>query len=83
MRFINRLYDLYRDHLTGDEEDLVAVVVDILQDLDRQEMIRLMVDMDDEEIYQMLGMYLVEMLRIKVAEDGAGHYGPENFPYLH
>ncbi len=83
MRFIDRLYDLYRDHLTGDEEDLVAVVVNVLQDLDREEMIRLMADMDDEEIYQMLGMFLVEMLRLKVADEGAGRHDSENYPYLH
>ncbi|MBO8171816.1 MAG: hypothetical protein H0Z33_07995 [Bacillaceae bacterium] len=72
MRFIDQLFNMYRDHLTGDEEDLVALVVYILEEQERDDLLKLIHDMSEDEIYQMLGMFMVEMLRKKAAEEGIG-----------
>ena len=70
MKFIDDLYNLYRDHLTGDEEDAIAIVVGILQEHDEEDMLNLIKQMDELEVFQMLSMFLVEMMRRKMAKEG-------------
>jgi hypothetical protein len=72
MKFIDQLYELYKNQLTGDEEDVLLVVSGILSELNRDELLALMNDMTYEEIYQMIGSYMVEKLRVKLIENGAG-----------
>ena len=73
MKFIDDLYNLYRDHLTGDEEDAIAIVVGILQEHDEEDMLNLIKQMDELEVFQMLSMFLVEMMRRKMAQEGVGN----------
>ena len=72
MKFIDDLYNLYRDHLTGDDEDAIAIVLGVLQEQDRGDMLKLIKDMDEEEIFQMLSMFLIELMRQKMATEGVG-----------
>lgn len=72
MKFVDQLYELYKNQLTGDEEDVLIIVSGILSELNREEMLALMQDMGREEIYQMLGTYMVDKLRVKLVEKGAG-----------
>ncbi|GAX91238.1 DUF6154 family protein [Effusibacillus lacus] len=72
MKFVDQLYELYKNQLTGDEEDVVIIVSGILSELNRDEMLSLINDMEQEEIYQMLGSYMVDKLRVKLIEKGAG-----------
>lgn len=72
MKFIDDLYNLYRDHLTGDEEDAIALVLGVLQDQDREDMLNLVQDMNEEEVFQMLSMFLIELMRQKMATEGVG-----------
>lgn len=70
MSFVDEVYDLYRDQLTDDEEDAVTIVLSILEEQSRENMMELIQQMDDDEIMQMLGVYLVEMLKVKMVQDG-------------
>ncbi|OYD06173.1 DUF6154 family protein [Paludifilum halophilum] len=70
MRFVDDIYSLYRDQLGEDEENAVSVVLSILEDHSRQDMMKLIEEMDDEEVIQMVGVYLVEMLKMKMVQDG-------------
>lgn len=72
MKFIDQLYELYKNQLTGDEEDVVIIVSGILSELNKEELQDLIKDLSHEEIYQMLGTYMVDRLRIKLIEKGAG-----------
>jgi hypothetical protein len=72
MKFIDDLYNLYRDHLTGDEEDAVAIVIGVLQELDQEELLKLANDMNEDELFHMLSLYLIEMMRKKMAQEGVG-----------
>lgn len=67
MRFIDELYELYRGHLTGDEEDIVAVVVGILAEQTQEELIELVNEMDEEELFHMVAYYMIEVMKRKVA----------------
>ncbi|MGA9175036.1 MAG: DUF6154 family protein [Thermoactinomyces sp.] len=70
MSFVDEVYSLYRDQLNDDEEDAVAIVLSILEDQSRENVLQLIDEMSDDEIMQMLGVYLVEMLKMKMVQDG-------------
>lgn len=76
MKFIDDLYELYKDQLVGDEEDAVALVLYALQDHDRDDLLKLIHEMSEEEMYQMLGNFLIEKLKDKMAKEGIGKYKP-------
>ncbi|WP_047150477.1 DUF6154 family protein [Aneurinibacillus tyrosinisolvens] len=78
MNLINDIYNLYRDKFTGDEEDVAAVVMGLLHEQNKEEMLQWIHEMKENEIYQMLGFYLMEMLRVKLAEEGVGGMRPDS-----
>lgn len=69
MRFLDQLYEMYKGHFRGDEEDIIAVVVGVLEEQSRQDLYRLIDEMDDEELFHMLAMYMIEVMKRKVAID--------------
>ncbi|WP_139490697.1 DUF6154 family protein [Brevibacillus dissolubilis] len=75
MRFIDELYELYRGHFTRDEEDIIAVVVGILAEHNHDELMTIVESMDDEELFNMLATYMVEVMKRKVAMDENGEPG--------
>jgi|GEM_PF-298539 len=80
MKFIDELYELYKDQLVGDEEDAIALVLYALQDHEREDLIKFIHQMNEDEIYQMLGNFLIEKLKDKMAEEGIGMYRPVPHP---
>lgn len=72
MKFINELYELYKEQLVGDEEDAVALILYTLQDHNRKDFLTLIEGMDEDEVYQMVGQFLIEKLRDKMAQEGLG-----------
>jgi NaMN:DMB phosphoribosyltransferase len=70
MSFIDQVYSLYRDHLSDDEDDAVAIVLSILEDQSKDNVMQLITEMGDDEIMQMMGVYLVEMIKMKMVQDG-------------
>lgn len=76
MKFIDDLYELYKDQLVGDEEDAIALVLYALQDHGKDDFLKLIRDMSEEEVYQMLGNYLIEKLKDKMDREGLGQIGP-------
>jgi len=69
VRFIDELYQLYRGHFNGDEEDIVAIVVGVLAEQSRDDMYTIFDGMDDEELFHMLATYMIEVMKRKVAMD--------------
>ncbi|MED1799644.1 DUF6154 family protein [Brevibacillus porteri] len=67
MRFIDEVYELYRGHFNGDEEDITAVVVGILAEQSRDDLLDLVEEMDEEELFHMLATYMIEVMKRKVA----------------
>lgn len=72
MNFVDEIYKMYRKQLTGDEEDAVALVLNLLEDHDKNDFVKMITDMDESEIYQMVAMWLIEMLKVKMAQEGVG-----------
>ncbi|MGN7469426.1 DUF6154 family protein [Brevibacillus sp. SAFN-007a] len=72
MRFIDEVYELYKGHFNGDEEDITAVVVGVLHEQTREDLLGLVEGMDEEELFHMLATYMIEVMKRKVAmEDEA------------
>jgi hypothetical protein len=69
MRFVDELYELYKGHFNGDEEDITAIVVGVLSEQDREGLYELIEQMDDEELFHMMATYMIEVMKRKVAMD--------------
>lgn len=85
MRFVDEVYSLYRDQLTDDEDDAVSLVLHLLEDHTRQDVLNLIEEMSDDEVLQMVAVYLVEMLKAKMAQEGKLPMWKPSFqtPYIH
>lgn len=70
MRFIDDLYALYKHKLTGNENESVMLVLDILADQKRDDLMKLIDDLSDNEVKQMVSLYLVELLKARMVKDG-------------
>ncbi|BAU26793.1 hypothetical protein DFP93_11165 [Aneurinibacillus soli] len=70
MKLVNDIYNMYRDKLIGEEEDVTTLVMGLLHERTKEEMMSWVNDMQETEVYQMLGLYLLEMLRLKLADEG-------------
>ncbi|KHF40005.1 DUF6154 family protein [Halalkalibacter okhensis] len=75
MKFVDELFELYKNHLTGDEEDALIIINGILHDFNDRDIKHLVDTMPDQERFEMLALYLYEKFRIKVAEEGIGQTG--------
>lgn len=70
MRFIDELYALYKDQLTGDENEAIALILNVLSEHDRKDLLKLLDEMNDEEVKQMFSLYLVELFKMRMIKDG-------------
>jgi hypothetical protein len=68
MEFVDELFAFYRDRLTG-EEDAEIIVASVLYELEREDVLKLMQELDDEELFGLIGFYLVESLKERMAEE--------------
>ncbi|WP_409302299.1 DUF6154 family protein [Peribacillus sp. SCS-155] len=79
VKLIEDLYNLYRNKLTGDEEDIDMLAFAVLEQLDRKEIMNLLDDMDDQELNNLLGLYIIESLKGKFAQDELEDTKPAHF----
>jgi hypothetical protein len=70
MKLIEDLFNLYRNKLTGDEEDIDMLAFAVLEQLDRKEIIEMLHEMDDQELNNLMGIYIIESLKGKFAQEG-------------
>ncbi|WP_110927327.1 DUF6154 family protein [Bacillus massiliglaciei] len=83
MKLIEDLYNMYRNKMTGDEEDIDMLTFAVLEQLDRKEILELLHEMDDQELTNLMGLYIIESLKGKFAQSGMDepkptHYLPRN-----
>lgn len=85
MSFVDEVYSLYRDQLNDDEDDAVTIVLSILEEQSREHIMQLIEQMSDDEVVQMMGVYLVEMLKMKMIQDGKipPFRGVPSSPHVH
>jgi hypothetical protein len=83
MRFVDQLYEYYKDRLTGDEEDVEIITFSILEELSRNDLVKFINEMDDEELVTMFSLYFIESLKAKMAEEGIGQTKIPSAQILH
>jgi len=72
LKFVDDLYHLYKDHLTGDEEDALIIIDGIIRDFSDEDIKKLISDLPTKEQFEMLSLYLYEKFRLKIANEGIG-----------
>ncbi|MDA3129926.1 DUF6154 family protein [Aliibacillus thermotolerans] len=72
MDLIDKLYELYKNELTGNEEDAFIIIEGILEDLSDDDIQQLITDLSARDRYEMMALFLYEQLRLKIAEEGIG-----------
>ncbi|HEU4963010.1 MAG TPA: DUF6154 family protein [Bacilli bacterium] len=77
MKLVDDLYNLYKDKLVGDEEDAVVIVSGVLEELEREHYLEWINELNEFELYEMFGNYLVDKLKTKMAEEGVGQHDGE------
>ncbi|RFU66294.1 hypothetical protein D0466_01600 [Peribacillus glennii] len=83
MKLIDDLYNLYRNKLTGDEEDIDMLAFAVLEQLDRKEILDLLHEMEDQELNNLLGIYIIESLKGKFAKEGLEDTRPAHYRNIH
>ncbi|SDI14744.1 DUF6154 family protein [Alteribacillus bidgolensis] len=86
MEFVDNLYELYKNKLTGDEEDALIIIEGIMQSFSRKDMIQMIDNLSEQERFDMLALFLYEKFRQKMAEEGIGqtkNRDDENVKYYH
>ncbi|MFC0472405.1 DUF6154 family protein [Halalkalibacter kiskunsagensis] len=84
MNFIDDLYDRYRNHLTGEEEDASIIINGILQEFNDNDIKKLVTTMSDQERFEMLTLFLFEKFRLKMAEEGIDQFeNQEDLKFYH
>ena len=68
MRLVDELFAMYRDKLSGDEEDLDVITFTVLEHYNCEELMGIIKDMDEFELQYFVRMYLLETLKGKFAQ---------------
>ncbi|KKK36219.1 hypothetical protein WQ57_20630 [Mesobacillus campisalis] len=79
MKLIDELYEMYRHKLTGDEEDIDMLAFAFLEEMSREDLLHIIKDMDKQELYDLMGIYLIESLKGKFAQE---EYGQHRAPFF-
>ncbi|MED3623318.1 DUF6154 family protein [Neobacillus thermocopriae] len=69
MKLVDELYEMYRNKLTGDEEDIDMLAFAFLEEMSYEDLLALIHDMDKQELYDLMGLYLIESLKGKFAQE--------------
>jgi len=78
MKIVDEIYAMYRNQLRGDEEDLLALIMGLFMDHDRDDLLMLIEEMSREELLQMVTLYTYQLLRLKLAREGVQDKGEHN-----
>lgn len=72
LKLIDDIYEFYRDKLTGDDEDIDMLAFALLEELSYEDLLKVIHDLERQELYNLVGIYFIEALRSKFASDDYG-----------
>jgi hypothetical protein len=81
MKLIDELFELYRNKLTGDDEDIDMLAFAILEEMSREDILQMIHDLSTQELYNLLGVYLIESLKEKFAQEEYGQHRPSHISH--
>lgn len=77
LKLVDELFELYRNKLTGDDEDIDMLAFAVLEEMSREDLLQLINDLPTQEVYNLIGVYLIESLREKFAQEEYGQHRPQ------
>lgn len=77
MKLVDELFEMYRNKLTGDDEDIDMLAFAVLEEMNREDLIQLINDLSTQELYNLIGVYLIETLKEKFAQEEYGQHRPQ------
>lgn len=77
MKLVDELFELYRDKLSGDDEDIDMLAFAILEEMSREDLLHLIQELSTQELHNVIGVYLIESLREKFAQQEYGQHRPQ------
>ncbi|MGP7818367.1 DUF6154 family protein [Niallia sp. 01092] len=69
MKLVEELYNLYKHKLTGDEEDIDMLAFAFLEEMTREDLLHIIQELNEQELYDLMGLYLIEGLKGKFAKE--------------
>lgn len=78
MKRIDEMFEMYKNHLTGDEEDLLVIIYGMLEDYTVEDLHQFFRELEEEDKFEMVTLYIYEKLRLKMEREGIGHIGNED-----
>jgi hypothetical protein len=79
VKLVDEIYEFYRHKLTGDEEDIDMLAFAFLEELTQEDLLNIIKDLDKQELYDLVGVYLIEGLKGKFAQEEYGQRKIPNF----
>ncbi|RVT64887.1 DUF6154 family protein [Niallia taxi] len=79
MKLVDELYNLYKNKLTGDEEDIDMLAFAFLEEMSRDDLLHIIQELNEQELYDLMGLYLIESLKGKFARDDYRQQGQTLF----
>jgi len=83
LKLVDELFEIYRDRLTGDDEDLDIIALAVVENNSRQELLNIVKEMNDYELHFFISMYLTETLKDKFAKYSGNMDNTQQSKYLH
>lgn len=84
MKLVDELFEIYQDRLTGDDEDIDIITFAVLEESTRADLIKIVEEMNDNELQSFIRFYIIESLKGKFANNSADiHHHLNKNKYLH
>lgn len=79
LKLVDEIFEFYRDKLSGDEEDIDMLTFAVLEEMSYDDLMDLIKEMDKQELYDLMGLYLIEALKGKFASKDYGQQTAHSF----
>lgn len=81
MKLVDEIFEFYRDKLSGDEEDIDMLTFALLEQMSYEDLMDIIKEMNKQELYDLVGLYLLESLKMKFASEDYGQQKVQNFQH--
>lgn len=69
MKLAEKIFEHYRNKMTGDDEDIDILAYSFLNKLSHKDMLAIVNDLDEQELYDLIAGYLMDNLKEKFAQE--------------
>jgi hypothetical protein len=81
VKLVDEIYEFYKHKLTGDEEDIDMLAFAFLEEMTYEDLLSIVKDLNKQELYDLVGVYLIEGLKGKFAQEEFDQRNIPNFQH--